>query len=77
MHVCVRLTCHAPHPDPAREGETCGRILADSFPGTAEFIRTEDSPPQSALGYVVLRCSRAACRAWNVFRYLARDRSAA
>lgn len=63
----VRLTCHAPHPDPARKGEACGGLLGD-VPGALDFVTTVRKLPTAADGLVSLRCPKNSCGAWNRFR---------
>lgn len=61
------LTCHAPHPDPARKGQPCGSPLGHHV-GAFEFDTTAKRMPHEPDGFTWARCSRESCKAWNRFR---------
>lgn len=60
------LTCHAPHPDPARKGQPCGSPLGHHV-GAFEFDTTAKRMPAEPDGCTWVRCSRDSCKAWNRF----------
>lgn len=65
--VTVRLTCHAPHPDPRQKQTPCGSILGD-IPGKVVFMTTSEQAPPHPNGIVWMRCRRERCGKWNGFR---------
>lgn len=60
------LTCHAPHPDPAKKGQPCGSPLGHQA-GAFTFDTTAKQMPHEPDGYTWVRCPRGSCRAWNRF----------
>lgn len=62
-----RLTCHAPHPDPARAAEACAAPLG-AAPGRLEFVTTAERMPDEPDLHAWLRCPRSSCAQWNKFR---------
>jgi len=68
----VRITCHAPHPDTARDGDPCGTLLGD-IPGAIVFVTTSRRAPESPDGDVWVRCTRRECGIWNRFRLVPID----
>lgn len=63
----TRLTCHAPHPDPRRQSDVCGALMA-SVPGRYEVVGIVRRIPEEPDGYAYQRCPDKHCRAVNKFR---------
>lgn len=70
MYRPVRITCHAPHPDPAKPATTCSALLG-YIPGPIAFAGIVQQAPAEPDGYAYARCQRSSCRAWNRFEIVA------
>jgi hypothetical protein len=63
----VRVWCRAQHPDRAYRTGECANLLGD-IPAGYRFVETAPTrPPANGDGRMWVQCSRAACKAWNVF----------
>lgn len=71
----MRLTCHAPHPDPAKRGQQCGAPLGTSD-ATVQFVTTAAALPSApGPGEIWTHCPRRSCGAWNRFTRVAQERA--
>lgn len=61
------LTCRAPHRDPKKPGEPCGRSLGFHL-GAYEFVTTAERRPAEPDGFAWVQCPHQRCGLWNKFR---------
>jgi hypothetical protein len=71
----IRLTCHAPHPDPMKRGQQCGTPLG-AIDSDVMFVTTAEREPSPMLpGQIWIRCSRKTCGHYNRFTRLSKEQA--